>query len=791
VIAKVPNVTDVCAGQTLTISVTTAGTGGVVGSSQDEYRYNAGSGFSAWSTTLPSFTAVVGTNTIESRRFSNGTGCTTSSSNSVSWTVVAQPVANNITPNVAAGFVCAGQSLSATFSGASGGTGTVTDVHEFSIDGGTIYNPYSGAINTTSLAGQTVIIRTSRTATGTGCNTSSYKTISWTVVAQPASGTLTKIPNISKVCVGTNVSATATAGSGGAGTVTDVLEYRFDGTGGWTPYTSGTNLSTTGKLQVEIRTYRTATATGCTSSTPVVVSWMVNIAPVVTNNNPSQTRVYGAAIGTVTISANDGDSPGSDLSINSISYTKDGGSSVSGLPAGLGIFPNTTGANSRTWNITGCITGEGVGTYVVKVIVNDECGATHFTTFTIIVTPGLVLPIADAFYTGASFFWTTGPSSSTATLTLAATIKNQVANCGDIRTARVSFFVRSGTGLIPINGAQNLPVGYVDPSDPTVGAASVIVQYNIGNNTMLPLDIVVKVTGNYTNNVSSTYDKQITIAVPLPGGQIVGGGTLDNTTSNGYLGGNSAKQTDFSIEVKYNKSLTNPQGRIELTIRSLKNISGVVDGVDHIYKVKTTAISGLTVGKPSLADAQFSSKANLSEVLSDGSSIGIESGITLTIDLYDGNILIPRSPDKIGITLYRKIGGIWYSNNWVVNKTVMKAIMTGEVSVNGSSTPAIRIESPTPITVVPPANTNDRFNVKVLGNPSFSTFRLKLESNDMVGKITVKVVDVNGRLMEVQQNLNAGQVIEIGRKYNQGTYFAEVMQGEQRKVVKLIKIAQD
>src|SRR6185503_5873019 len=113
---------------------------------------------------------------------------------------------------------------------------------------------------------------------------------------------------------------------------------------------------------------------------------------------------------------------------------------------------------------------------------------------------------------------------------------------------------RTATGLTPINGAQNLPVGLVDPDNLNVGAASAIVQYNIGTASMLPLDIAVRVTGNYKSDDNPATDKQITIAVPLPGGQIVGGGTLDNLTSSGYIGGSSSKKTAFSIEVLFNKS---------------------------------------------------------------------------------------------------------------------------------------------------------------------------------------------------------------------------------------------
>lgn len=79
------------------------------------------------------------------------------------------------------------------------------------------------------------------------------------------------------------------------------------------------------------------------------------------------------------------------------------------------------------------------------------------------------------------------------------------------------------------------------------------------------------------------------------------------------------------------------------------------------------------------------------------------------------------------------------------------------------------------------------FNVKVLGNPTLSKFVLKLESDDMNTPMTIKVVDVSGRILEVKQNIRPGQLVEFGTNYKLGTYFAEIVQGEKRKVVQLIK----
>ena len=100
-----------------------------------------------------------------------------------------------------------------------------------------------------------------------------------TVMPQPIGPTLAaKTPNLASVCVGTDVSATFTAGSGGVG-CSDVYQYRFD-SGAWLTYTPGSNLSTTGHTLVEIQGQRS----GCTSgagcdgtSWVTLASW--NVAP--------------------------------------------------------------------------------------------------------------------------------------------------------------------------------------------------------------------------------------------------------------------------------------------------------------------------------------------------------------------------------------------------------------------------------------------------------------------------------------------------------------------------------
>ncbi len=90
---KSPNVSDVCAGTTLSLTGVTDNGGGT-GSCDIEYCYSTdgGSSFSSWSTSVPSFSGVAGaTNIIRIRKNCSGVGCDISSEEGYSWNVVSDP----------------------------------------------------------------------------------------------------------------------------------------------------------------------------------------------------------------------------------------------------------------------------------------------------------------------------------------------------------------------------------------------------------------------------------------------------------------------------------------------------------------------------------------------------------------------------------------------------------------------------------------------------------------------------------------------------------------------------
>lgn len=336
------------------------------------------------------------------------------------------------------------------------------------------------------------------------------------------------------------------------------------------------------------------------------------------------------------------------------------------------------------------------------------------------VTPDLNLgPGTDAtsFYTGSNFFWTTSSTSSTATLTLSATIKDTSEQCvGLITTAKVSFLISTnGTNFSPVPNAQNLPVGLVDPNNRQVGTASAISQYNIGADQSVTLIVRVVVGGQYSFT-GPHYDSLITIGKPGATTSLMGGGKIKNDgvpfPASGYLGLNSIS-AEFGTQVQYNKKGVNPQGQVTVNVKSCNDRFGNQEPDCtkntpekwHHYFIKSNSISELSLVGGS---ASFGSKTNVSEVLSEGSKVGLDGGNTMqliftpynktappgsfvpTSGVIDSNGKCTAPNGCASIVIFRSAGGVWYSSSWgqapppaTAPRTHVKRVVNGTVVVDG------------------------------------------------------------------------------------------------------------
>lgn len=79
-----------------------------------------------------------------------------------------------------------------------------------------------------------------------------------------------------------------------------------------------------------------------------------------------------------------------------------------------------------------------------------------------------------------------------------------------------------------------------------------------------------------------------------------------------------------------------------------------------------------------------------------------------------------------------------------------------------------------------------RLSVTVQPNPSTNYFTLALQGSSN-NTVLIRVTDAAGRLIETKAGLAANTTQQIGQNYRPGVYYAEIVQGKERVVVKLLK----
>jgi hypothetical protein len=292
-------------------------------------------------------------------------------------------------------------------------------------------------------------------------------------------------------------------------------------------------------------------------------------------------------------------------------------------------------------------------------------------------------------YTG-SLYANTG-SGTSATLTLSATVLD-ISNAaltsdpahdpykGDIRNATVSFDIYqvSSSGSIPTTptAVVTAPIGLVNAGDTTAGTATTTWTANIGSSNGVTFDIVPVIGGYYTRN---TWNDAVTADVYQNVSQsITGGGYLVLTQTAGQKAGDVGSKANFGFNIKFNNG-GNLQGNANIMVRRTES-----DGTVHVYQIKSNSLTSLaaTTGK-----ATFSSKATITDTLTGWG----DGNCQLQIDVTDNGDPGPStSPDKIGITLWDKTGGLYFSSNWgvptgqSVPTTIQQAIAGGNLVVHSN-----------------------------------------------------------------------------------------------------------
>ena len=120
-----------------------------------------------------------------------------------------------------------------------------------------------------------------------------------------------------------------------------------------------------------------------------------------------------------------------------------------------------------------------------------------------------------------------------------------------------------------------------------------------------------------------------------------------------------------------------------------KGIAGMITGGGHLINAassgqyagalgqKTTSAStcGRTRAQPACRATPFEGKASIQEITVPVAPVSVDGNATLRVTMTDAGE--PGTSDKIGITVWNKAGGLWFSSNWSATNTVEQLLRGG------------------------------------------------------------------------------------------------------------------
>ena len=78
------------------------------------------------------------------------------------------------------------------------------------------------------------------------------------------------------------------------------------------------------------------------------------------------------------------------------------------------------------------------------------------------------------------------------------------------------------------------------------------------------------------------------------------------------------------------------------------------------------------------------------------------------------------------------------------------------------------------------------FTAVVTPNPSSSQFTIGISSSSDA-PVTLKILDMAGKILEVKTGLSPNGTVQVAGTYRPGIYFAELIQGDKKVRLKLLK----
>ncbi len=83
---------------------------------------------------------------------------------------------------------------------------------------------------------------------------------------------------------------------------------------------------------------------------------------------------------------------------------------------------------------------------------------------------------------------------------------------------------------------------------------------------------------------------------------------------------------------------------------------------------------------------------------------------------------------------------------------------------------------------------SNSFAAVISPNPSRDYFTFRVQSSDLITKVQVRISDAAGKVLEVKNNVQPGAFFRLGSQYKAGVYIAEIIQGNNKKSYRLVRL---
>ena len=198
------------------------------------------------------------------------------------------------------------------------------------------------------------------------------------------------------------------------------------------------------------------------------------------------------------------------------------------------------------------------------------------------------------------------------------------------------------------------------------------------------------------------------------------------------------------------------------------------------------SLGGLTIKDTLVTTAQASCGSNLP--IGPSSKFGIPHNVVLYLNSGNG---YSNTIDGLYQLANDILGG---ANSDISALDAQISLAAINNAFNGCRILTGTIDAATPMPSVnrngnqPSILTGSKLNAITFPNPSTGYFYINITGNGSGKKIRMQVIDLYGRLVNSQE-VNAGQQIKIGETFRAGIYYVRIIQGQDRKEMKLVKLS--